>query len=458
LRTVQYLTIWDFILTPVYLLALIAIAKNRREKKYPLGHPLRKYYLPGLYAKFGGAIFIGLIYQYYYGGGDTFNFFTHAKIINSALGDSFTTWLKLIVHTPTDQAPEIYSYASQLYWYNSTNDYAVGVITAIIGLFTFTTYLPTALLFAFISYTGIWAMYTTFVRLYPKMVKPLAIAFLFVPSTVVWGSGIFKDTICMFGLGWLTYCTFRIFVNKDLSIKNLLLLVLSLYLIAVIKLYILLAFLPALGLWLLMTYSHRVSSPALRFLLNIAFAGMVAGAFFLFADKFAAEMNKYSLDKIAQTAARTQGWISYVSDIQEGSGYDIGKFDPTILGMLSKFPQGVVVTLFRPFIWEAKKPIVLLSSLEAMAFLYFTLLLIFKNGTKLIKWTRNDPNLFFFLVYSLIFAFAVGVSTGNFGTLSRYKIPCVPFYAAFLLVLLHKQKHSVNVKERMQKKSVRYFA
>jgi hypothetical protein len=450
----QYLTIWDLILTPVYLLVLIAIAKNRRDKKYPVGHPLRKYYLPGLYAKFGGAIFIGLIYQYYYGGGDTFNFFTHAQIINSALNDSFSTWLKLILHTPTDKAPEIYSYVSQLTWYNSPSDYAVAVITAILGVFTFTAYLPTALLFAFFAYTGIWAMYKTFVQLYPKLITPLAVAFLFIPSTAVWGSGIFKDTICMFGLGWLTYCTFRIFINKDFSPKNLFLLCLSFYLIATIKIYILLAFLPALAIWLLLTYSHRISSAGLRFMLNLIFLAVLAGAFFLFANKFADEMNKYSLDRIAETASRTQGWITYVSEAQEGSGYDIGKFEPTFTGMLSKFPQGVVVTLFRPFIWEVRKPIVVLSALEALAFLFLTLRLIFKNGTKLIKWTRKDPNLLFFLIYSLIFAFAVGVSTGNFGALSRYKIPCLPFYAALLFVLNHYSNTTLsNHKKIVKKKS-----
>jgi hypothetical protein len=46
----------------------------------------------------------------------------------------------------------------------------------------------------------------------------------------------------------------------------------------------------------------------------------------------------------------------------------------------------------------------------------------------------------FFLVVSLIFAFAVGISSYNFGALSRYKIPCLPFYAAFVLVILHHKK------------------
>src|SRR5436309_338124 len=99
----QYLTLWDLILTPLYLLILSFFARRHRDKKYPVGHPLRKYYLPGLYIKFGGVIFIALIYQYYYGGGDTFNYFDHCKIINSSLSDSFGTLIDLLTRTSPDQ-------------------------------------------------------------------------------------------------------------------------------------------------------------------------------------------------------------------------------------------------------------------------------------------------------------------------------------------------------------------
>jgi hypothetical protein len=444
----QYLTIWDVVLSPIYLIILNFLATRYRDRKYPKRHPLRKYYLPGLYLKFGGVIFIALLYQYYYNGGDTYNFFTHAQTINSSLDDSFITWIKLLFRVPVESDPKLYNYVANLYWYNDTSSYTVSRIAAVLGLLNGTSYIPIALLFAFISYSGIWAMYETFYKLYPKLHRELAIAFLFIPSTFVWGSAVFKDTICMFGLGWLTTCTFRVFVGKDLSIRNLFLLALSFYLIALIKLYILLAFIPALSLWLFLTYSHKIRSGALRFLVALSFIGIIGGALFVFSAKFAQEMNQYSLDKLAKTAATTQGWIAYVSQNEEGSGYDIGQFDPTVGGMLSKFPQGVVVTLFRPFLWEVKKPIMALSALEALAFLYFTLRLIFKNGSKFITWTVRDPNLLFFLVFSLIFAFAVGVSTGNFGSLSRYKIPCMPFYAAFLMILLHKQKLSTPTKKQ----------
>lgn len=439
----QYLTTWDLLLTPVYLFVLVTIAKRYREKKYPPGDPLRKYYLPGLYAKFGGAIFIALVYQYYYGGGDTYNYFQHAKIINSALGDSFNTWTGLIFHVSPDSNPRLFDFTSQMEWYNDASSYAVAVIAAIFGLLNGTSYIPIALLFAYLSYSGTWAMYKTFVQLYPKLYKQLAIAFLFIPSTIVWGSAIFKDTICMFGLGWLTYTTFRIFVNRDFSLRNLTMLVISFYLIAVIKLYILLAFLPALGLWLLMSYSKKITSFGLKLIVNLGFIGIIVAGFLFFSQKFANEMNKYSLDKIAKTAEVTRGWIYYSSAQDEGSAYDLGDFDPSLTGMLSKFPQAVVVTLFRPFLWESRKVMVLLSALEALAFLYFTLKVIVQKKKNAITGIVKDPNLMFFLIFSLIFAFAVGISSYNFGALSRYKIPCLPFYAALLLILSYQDKKSL---------------
>jgi hypothetical protein len=441
----KFIDIWDFILTPIYLLIIYLIAKNKRNKNYPVGHPLRPYYLLGLYLKLFGALFIGLIYQYYYGYGDTLVFFYHTQLINSSFLDSPVIWFKLLIRaTPT---PEMYKYISNMYFYwSDPSSYTVAAIGAFFGLFTFTSYLPTALLFAYFSFSGIWAMFKTFCRIYPHYIKELAIAFLFIPSTFVWGSGIFKDTICMFGLGWLTYTTFRIFINKDFSFKNLFIFAFSFYLIYLIKVYILLAFVPALSIWLLITYSAKIKSHAMRTLAKLSFIAISVLAFFLLAQSFAKELDKYSLEQIAKTAETTRGWISYVSERDEGSGYNLGTFDPSPLGMLSKFPQAVNVTLFRPYIWEARKPIIFIAALEALGFIILTIMAFSKAGLGLFKKIFADPNLFFFFTFSIIFAFAVGISTYNFGTLSRYKIPCIPFFAALLLILYKQGKYTQKEK------------
>jgi hypothetical protein len=450
----QYLTIWDLVLAPIYLGVLIFIARRHRDKHYPVGNPLRKYYLPGLYIKFFGAIFIGLIYQYYYSGGDTYNYFAQSRVMNSSLNDSFTIWAKLLLRISPDNDPRLYPYVSQMEFYNDPASHTVIVFGALFGLLNATTYIPIALLFAYFSFTGVWAMYKTFTAVYPNLIRPLALAFLFIPSTFVWGSSIFKDTICMFGLGWMTYTTFRIFVNRDFSLKNFLMLALSFYLIAVVKLYILIAFLPAISLWILLSYSHKITSAGVRFLVWLFFIGIIVAGFIFFTNRFSQELNKYSLEKIAQTATSTRGWITYATD-DEGSSYDLGQVDPSIEGMISNFPAGVVVTLFRPFPWEVKKLIVALSALEAIIFLIATLIVFFRNGfLGFFKRVFADPNLTFFFIFALIFAFAVGISSYNFGALSRYKIPCLPFYAALLIVLFNKEKLPIKISRRITRRQL----
>lgn len=433
------LTVWDLVLAPIYLYILVFIAKRYRDKHYKVGDPLRRLYLQGLYVKIFGAIFIGLIYSFYYHEGDTFNYFGHAKIINSA--DSISTWFKLMTGSTADSDPKLYTYIQGMEFYNSLSAMTVCRITAILGLINGTTYMPIALLFAYISYTGIWAMYTTFVKLYPQLTKQLAWAFLFVPSTFVWGSSIFKDTVCMFGLGWLTYCVFRIFVNGDLSWKNLIYTALSLILVSLIKVYILLAFLPALTFWLLMTYVTRIKSTMTRWLVSVLAISTLVGGIFLGLQLFSSKLDEYSLDNLVEKSSTTREWILYQSERMDGAAYDLGTFEPTVLGLMGMFPAAVNVTLYRPYIWETKKPIQLLSALEGLTFMIATIMLLYRRGLKgFTKPIGKDPNLMFFLVFVLVFAFSVGISTGNFGTLSRYKIPCMPFFAALLVIIFYGYK------------------
>ena len=438
MRALANLSILDFVLLPFLLAIIYTIAFRIRNKKYSYRHPLRKYFIPALTIKIFGALFIGLIYAYYYKGGDTYYFFNQAQVLNSALDDSFIKWINLLFHIPSMQDGNYYAYTSRMEWYPDISSYTIVAITAFLSTFTFNTYLPTAVLFACISFTGVWALFRTFASLYPSYIRSIAIAILFIPSVFVWGSGIFKDTVCIFGLGWLTYGMFRFLVQKDYSIGNILLSALSFLIITRVKLYIILGFVPALIIWIFFNYSQRIKNRSKKIAAKFFMAIVVLGGFFLFMQQFANELGKYSLENLAKTSKSTGGYIYWVSG-DEGSAYNLGDFSPTITGMLTKFPLAINVTLFRPYIWEAKKIIVLLSSMEAILFLFITLKVLFLIGpVKVWKTINKDPTIQFCLIFSLIFAFAVGISSYNFGALSRYKIPCLPFYALAVILIYYK--------------------
>jgi hypothetical protein len=436
----QFITYFDYLLLPAYLIVIYLIAFNVRNRFYPEGHPWRPYFMPGLNIKIIGAIAIGMIYQYNYGGGDTANYFQHATVINGAFTENTIKWFNLVLHTPAWYDGEYAYYINQMQWYQSPPEYLVCSITAFISLFTFTTYLPTSVIFAALSYTGIWALFRAFVGQYPSLIRPIAIVTLFIPSLALWGSGIFKDTICLGGIGWLTYGVFRILYQRDFSIQNVIATLVSFYLIFIIKVYILIAFVPALALWIMFQYLQGISSSGLRFVVRIVAVVIMFAGFSVLSVKLADKLGKYSIDNVAQTSEVTRDWINSVSLAnEESSGYDLGAFEPNLQGMLTKFIPAVNVTLFRPYIWETKKVIQLLSSLEALAFLLLTIKVLIAVGpVRVWRSIAADPNIQFCLIFTLIFAFAVGVSSFNFGALSRYRIPCLPFYGLALMLIYYR--------------------
>ena len=439
----KYITLQDYVLLPFVLIFIYAVAYYIRNKNYALKHPWRKYFIAGLTLKIFGAIVNGMLHYYYYGGGDTFNFFYHSNIINSAFDESIVKWVNLVLHFPAYDSIDYYRYTSQMFWYQDIASYTVGSLGAVLSLFTFNTYLPTAALFAFISYSGSWAMFRTFSKLYPHLTKQIAVATLFIPTTILWGSAIYKDTICMFGLGWLTHGVFRFLVQKDYSIQNILLAVISFLLIALVKVYILIAFVPALGMWILFNYTQSIRANSVRTIVKVVVLLAVTLGTVFAMSALSSSLGSYSLDKLASKAEETRQWIHYSSETQDGSSYSLGEIDPSLQGMLLKFPQAVNVTLFRPFMWEVKKPIMLLSAVESLLFLILTVKVLFGVGLKQ-SWKAigQDPTIQFCLIFSIIFAFAVGVTTYNFGSLSRYKIPAMPFYTLAMVLIYYKSQPS----------------
>lgn len=441
----QFITLTDYLLLPFYLIVIYILANNFRDKYYPPGHPWRKYFIPALNVKIIGALFIGFIYQYYYGGGDTAYYFLQSKVVNEAISDDPGKGFMLMLHIPKYYEGEYQMYTSRMEWYFGMNMYLVIALAAFINLFTFTSFLPTSIVFACISFTGIWALFRTFAVQYPQYLRQVAVALLFIPSCFIWGSGIFKDTLCMFGLGWLTYGVFQMLVQRNFRPSNIILSLLAFWVLSVVKIYILLAFIPALALWIVFMYSDKVKSPSIKLLIKLSLAGITVLGFVGLSYKFSEELGSYSLDNISKTAEITRSYVLGESGKNDGSGYDLGEIDPSLMGMIQVFPKALMIALYGPFLWQAKKVIVLMNAIEATVFLLVTLRIVNRIGLKgMWRIVAKDPNIQFFLVFTVIFGFAVGLTSGNFGSLSRYRIPCLPMFALSLMLIYYKSEKATK--------------
>lgn len=430
----------DLFITPIYLVLFTVIAYFIRP--YVTNRQTRKYFLPALWVRFGGAIALGIIYQFYYGRGDTFGYFDQATIVYNAILNNPIVGLKLIF-TPYVNTSDVFIHASKIYWFNSVPEFTIIRIVAVLGLFTFHSYLGTSLFFAFFAFIGSWLMFKVIIQRFNIPVKWVALSTLFIPSVIFWGSGILKDTITLGALGILFYVCHQIIYRRRISVSLLLVMICSAWLIYLIKIYILLCFIPVVFIWWYLENIQRIRSVVFKVLfipvLLILFLGL---GYFTF-DQISSSSDRYNLESIAELAYITSYDIRFYTGKNAGSGYDLGAQDGTWGTLIQLAPKAINVALFRPYLWEVNNPLMLLSAIEALIFLFLTLNIILKMSSKRIKQLRQ-PMVIMFLIFSIAFAFAVGVSTYNFGSLSRYKIPLLPFYATTIVLVLKTKSQDIS--------------
>ncbi|MEP2026685.1 hypothetical protein, partial [Reichenbachiella sp.] len=314
--------IQDLIISPFYFFILLIVAFVIR----PLvtNSATKSYFIIGLLAKIVGAISLGLIYQFYYQGGDTFTFHTHgSRLIWQAFMDHPFLAVKMWLNSGGEFQGDIFKYTSNIWLYRDEASYFVIKIASFFDILTGSTYSATALFFAAFAFSGHWALFSTFQRLYPDQTKYLAIACLFVPSVIFWGSGILKDSITLSALCWMTYALFQITVWKSNPLRNIFLLVFFGWILFSIKIYILLCFLAATSIFLYSKFSSQINSALLRTFLKPFLMVLFLGLGYIVLQQISQSDSRYALDKIAHTAMVTAHDIRYGWGARDGdnSGY-----------------------------------------------------------------------------------------------------------------------------------------
>jgi hypothetical protein len=435
------LTPYDLVLFPIYF-AVIYFLGNRYRQRLSSDPLLYKYYGQALVIKLISSFIFCLVYMYYYGGGDTTGYYHWCNqwfwfLFNNPSGAFSYLFIDDIDDFYTFLTSSDYSNYFYLMKYGSSEDFFIR-IASVINVFGLNSFVCTSLIFGYLSFLGTWRLFIVFYDMYPQLRKQLALATLFIPSVVFWASGLMKDTLTLMGVCWLTYSLYFGLVKRQNVLKNVIWGLIMAAMTAKLKGYIILAFVPAAGYWAINMYKEKINSAFLRFVSGpffILIAGvLVLGLMQLIGDS----LGKYSIDKLEQTAEGYQSWHQETG----GASYTIyGAGDFSAIGLLKTFPQGINVTLFRPYLWEAGSIFNLMAALESAYLFYFTMSILWR--TKIVRLPAAialDTNILFCLMFSLILAFAVGITSFNFGALVRYKIPVMPFYAIALILIDNAMK------------------
>lgn len=445
------MSFWDIILTIIYFPICLLIGKwiQNRHRKNPL---YKKWYMKGLCLKLVFCVVFCLVYTYYYNyGGDTRGYYEDALIVMDSLSRGFGVFWDVLNRNSNNVSAEALDILYQ-FTYNAPMEYFTVNLSTPFVILGLGSYFASSLLIALFTYTGAWHLFLFFVGKYPKLEKQMAIAALFIPSVVFWGSGISKDTFIFCFLGLFLYYLNRLFAGKVFDLKAILIVILSGYLMFIIKAYVLISLIPAVLIWRTLHLRDKISVSWVRALV-LPILGSLTIVVVVFALSVMSQYNKkYSVDNFLNAAESMQGWHykaghNTSDQYGRGSSYTLGNYDESTMGLIKIFPAAVNVTFFRPYLWEADDPGTIAQALESLVYLYFTVTVLLRAGLiKSYRFISNDSFLLMCVVFAVFFGFAVGFSSYNFGALSRYKIPAVPFFVAALFIINHKSKEAKRLR------------
>ena len=430
---VEYLSFVDLIIPVIFLVIIYLIAKGKQLKNIETNSSYR-FYMYGLMIKLFGGIAVCLIYALYYGAGDTVNYYNDCVVLLNLGEKSVMNIFKFIIGPEESVAFEFDSNTGIMQYGADPHARAVVKLTWPLCLIAFKSFIGMTILLAYISYWSIWRLYQVLVEEFPKLEFEFAVALLFIPSVFFWGSGLLKDTITFSAVCLFSSSYFIILTKKRNFIRNILYIVISSMLLIWIKPYIFFALLPGSFLWYGGIQLEKVKNNLIKSLSTpfLIIFSLISGYFML--DVMSGFLGDYSLENVLDKAVITQ--MDLMSYHYQGSAYDIGDFEPTIRGIFSKMPAAINAALFRPYIWESYNFTMILSGIENLLMLAFTIYLLIKLKVyNLFRLMFRHRILFFTVYFSLFFSFSVGLTTSNFGSLVRYKIPAIPFYVISLIII-----------------------
>ncbi|MBE9469158.1 MAG: hypothetical protein IMY72_12670 [Bacteroidetes bacterium] len=380
------------------------------------------------------GIFLILIYKYYYhtrSNADIFKYFDDGNIIFSAIYNNPIDYLRMISGIDANSPHLMKYYDSACFWiknfnYDLYNDNRTVIrFNAIVRLFSFGYISVHTVFMCFFSFTGLTAIFKLFYQFFKNKKIGFIIAIYFVPSVILWSSGILKEGLLIFAFGLMLY-SFMKLLDKKLKIKYFIVFIGSIFLLLISKFYVLIAAIPGLIflLWVKTTNNKNLFA---KFII-------VHFAFLLLA--FNTQLvSKYDFTQIL--SKKQHDFISMVdSSHNVGSKIQIPILEPNIFSITKNTPNALFNTFFRPSIFEIHSPIVLLAAFENLIiFLLMILSIAFFNKKEL-----KNKLLFFCISYVLILFTLTGLTTPVLGALVRYKTPALPFLFIIFLFIIDVEK------------------
>ena len=397
-------------------------------------------------------IFFGIcfacVYIFYYDGGDTQYYFTGTRSIVRMSEKNFGAFVRLLLGERTQELLSLFDWRTGWpTYFKDVNSWAVCRFTVPFYILGCGTYLGTTIAMDVILFIPIWRFYRMLVKMYPENATMIAVSLLYIPSVLFWGSGLLKDVWCMVGIFSIYTACWMIFFQKKKIFKFVIVYLFWAYILTSIRPYTFYTVFATSIAWIGLHYLRLFNNRFVQVIFFPFMALVIVGIFAIFMDNISdiAEGKYATVGSMMEQAVIIQDDLK--RDYYGSNSFDIGAFDATVPGMLKKMPQALLAGLFRPFIWEARSPFMILSGLENFVVLLITILSLFKLRLSFFKAFAKDEFLLSIAIFVVAFGFFIGLTIANFGALVRYRIVLFPFFAIILSRLWYIQQRELEMEE-----------
>lgn len=386
--------------------------------------------------KIFSALAITLIYTYYYTNhleSDIFKYFSDGQILFRALTVKPLDYLSMLTGIGSDSSHLDAYYNTMNFWkksidYGLFNDNRTMIrFNAFAMLFSFGYMNVHNIFMAFLSFTGLTAVFKTFYPIFINKKNALIFSVYLIPSVLLWTSGILKEGLLMFAFGLLIYNVNKI-TKKPIKWDALIMIILTTGILLIVKFYVLLAALPGLLSVIVLKKIKKIHS----FPVLLAIHSVIFASFFLFHVVF----KEYNLPDII--SKKQHDFINMINeDGNVGSRINIPVLEPDFTSFLFNTPAALTNSFFRPHLFEIHSIIALPAALENLFIIFLMLLTIvfFK------KFPLNTFPWFWFCVSFVLILFTLcGLTTPVLGALVRYRTPALPFLFIVILTFIDINK------------------
>lgn len=390
------------------------------------------------------GLLVWAIYTYHYtyrNTSDAFRYFDSAMVMLEAFRDDPRLYFRMLFGWELD-APELAPYFNRIngwskaYNYGIVNDNPTVIrINAVVALFSGGHYHVHTAFMNFMALFGLNGIYRVFIDRFPGLKRVLFLAVFGIPSVLFWGSGVLKEAPLLGFLGLMTWGLFECAAQRFRA-WSVLALVVGLTGMVFLKMYVLIALLPAIDVVLL---AARKDGSVRLWL--VAVIHLVSGWIALNARNFYPPgdlpyiLRKKRMDFYNVAEMQEAGSVISIPEVHDG------------LSMLTQAPVAWYTAYLRPGITDLHSlfhlPFVLENALLAILVVW-TLL---RGG-----WTKPGATLRSFSIsFVLVYGLLVGFTVPILGAIVRYQLPALPFlFAALLTGSLGEQ-----IEQRLKGGSVR---